>query len=119
MVLSRWKWFAGMVGVLICSATLRAAPLPGEPADWHGFARHHFKLEDRACFITAPKLAAPGRPWVWRARFPDFHPEVDLILLERGYHIAYINTDGMLGCDDAMDIWDHFYDAITKDVGLS
>ncbi len=119
MVLSRWHWLVGMLGVLICSATLRAAPLPGEAADWHGFSRHHFDLDNRACFITAPKIAVPGKPWVWRARFPDFHPEVDLILLDRGYHIAYINTDGMLGSDAALDIWDRFYDHMTQALGFS
>jgi len=94
-------------------------PLPGEPTNWKGFKKHDFEVDGRKCYVVAPKHAAPGNPWVWRARFPGFHAEADLILLQRGFHIAHVNTNGMLGSDAALDHWDKFYDTLTNKHGLA
>ncbi|QZT38298.1 SGNH/GDSL hydrolase family protein [Halosquirtibacter xylanolyticus] len=69
--------------------------------------------------IVIPNTPLPGNPWVWRARFPNWHTEMDSILLEKGYHIAFINTNGMLGSPRAMKIWDNFYKHITTNYHLS
>lgn len=94
-------------------------PLPGEPSDWKGFAKHDFEVDGRKCYVVAPKHAAPGNPWVWRARFPGYHAEADLILLQRGFHIAHMNTNGMLGSDAALDHWDTFYDTLAEKHGFA
>ena len=75
----------------------KSQPWPGKQSQWHGFVRYDFEVDGRPAYVVEPDNPAPGNPWVWRARFPDFHAEADLILLERGFHIARINTDGMLG----------------------
>jgi pimeloyl-ACP methyl ester carboxylesterase/lysophospholipase L1-like esterase len=100
-------------------AQTQTVPLPGEPTDWKGYAKHDFEVDDRKCYVVAPKFAAPGNPWVWRARFPGFHAEADLILLERGFHIAHMNSNGMLGSDAALDHWDAFYEKLTTEHGLA
>jgi sialidase-1 len=87
--------------------------------EWHGFARTNFAVEGHAAFVTKPKIAAPGKPWVWRTSFPDFHAEVDLELLRSGWHIAFVDCVDMLGCDAALDIYDRFYDLLRKDYGLA
>lgn len=56
--------------------------------DWHGFPRLNFPVAGKACFITQPAMAAPGRPWVWRTSFPDFHAEVDVELLRQGWAVG-------------------------------
>ena len=85
---------------------------PGKQSKWNGFQRYDFEVDGRSAYVVMPKHAAPGKPWVWRARFPNFHAEADLILLDRGFHIARINTDGMLGSPNAMKHWDAFYQFI-------
>lgn len=92
---------------------------PGEATDWNGYKRYDFEVDGRSCYVVTPKEAVDGKPWVWRARFPNYHPEVDLLLLERGFHIAFINTNGMLGSPRAMKHWDAFYDTMTRTYGLS
>ena len=92
---------------------------PAAPTDWKGFERYDFEVDGRDCFVVAPKTIAEGKPWVWRARFPNYHPEVDLLLLERGFHIAFMNTNGMLGSPTAMKHWDTFYETMTDTYGLS
>ncbi|WP_233216518.1 alpha/beta hydrolase family protein [Blastopirellula marina] len=91
---------------------------PGKKSDWHGYERFDFSIDDRPAYVVVPQQAAAGNPWVWRARFPGFHAEADLLLLKRGFHVAYINTDNMFGSERAMKHWDKFYDALTEK-GLS
>ena len=85
------------------------AKYPGKQSEWHGFSRYDFQLDRRDCHIIVPEKAAAGTPWVWRARFPEWHYQMDSILLSNGFHIAYINTDKMFGSPKAMAVWDNFY----------
>ncbi|MFG0288664.1 MAG: GDSL-type esterase/lipase family protein [Rhodopirellula sp. JB044] len=86
---------------------------PGSKTSWNGFDRFDFEIDDRPAFIVCPRVAAPGNPWVWRARFPSFHAEADRILLDRGFHVAHIDTRDMFGSDRAMQHWDAFYRFLT------
>ncbi|MDB4483723.1 GDSL-type esterase/lipase family protein [bacterium] len=86
----------------------------GEVSQWEGFDKIDFKFDNRDAYVVAPKTPAPGNPWVWRARFPGFHAESDLILLARGFHIAHLNTNGLLGSPQAMESWDKFYQYLTN-----
>lgn len=79
----------------------------------------NFDVAGKPGFLTEPTVPAPGKPWVWRASFPDFHTEVDIALLKAGWHIGYLETGEMLGCDAALDLWDAFYDDVTKNRGLA
>ena len=85
----------------------------GQVSEWNGFNKTDFKFENRDAYVVSPKTPAPGNPWVWRARFPGFHAEADLILLARGFHIAHINTNGLLGSPKAMEAWNNFYQHLT------
>jgi pimeloyl-ACP methyl ester carboxylesterase len=62
---------------------------------------------------------AEGKPWVWRARFPDYHSEMDVSLLEKGYHIAYVDVAGLFGSPQAVTIGDAFYAYVTTERGLA
>ena len=100
--------------LLLTATTLQQT----KAADWHGYARTNFTVAGKACFITEPKIAAPGKPWVWRTSFPDFHAEVDLELLHNGWSVGYIECLDMLGCDASLDLMDKFYDEVTSKSGL-
>lgn len=93
---------------------IAAADWPGTESQWNGYAKYDFNVDQRPAYVVLPKQAAEGNPWVWRARFPGFHAEADVLLLERGFHIAYINTNDMLGSPTAMKHWDNFYDFVTE-----
>lgn len=91
----------------------------GKASTWKGYQRFDFKVDGRSAHVVVPESPAEGKPWVWRARFPNYHPEVDVRLLERGFHVAYINTDNMLGSPKALAHWDAFYTHMTKEKGLA
>ena len=61
----------------------------GKVSEWNGFNKTDFKFENRDAYVVSPKTPAPGNPWVWRARFPGFHAEADLILLAPGFSIVF------------------------------
>ena len=81
---------------------------------WNGFEKEIFDFKGRTAWVKKPKTPKPGNPWVWRAYFPDWHTQVDSILLERGFHIVYINTNNMYGSPNAMQIWDDFHAYLVK-----
>ncbi len=76
---------------------------------WHGFEKENFSFDGRAAYIVKPVKALSGNPWIWRAYFPDWHYEMDSILLSRGFHIAFINCNDMYGSPAAMQVWEGFY----------
>ncbi len=84
-----------------------------------GFVRQHFTFDGLPAFIIEPKKVLEGKPWVLRGQFPDWHTDTDSILLERGFHIAYINNDEMYGAPKAMMIWDKFYDFLVHEKGFA
>ncbi len=61
-----------------------------------------------------------GRPSLDLAgAVPSFHIEADLLLLMQGFHVAHIDTAGMLGSPRAMEHWDAFYEVMTDKYGLA
>ena len=63
--------------------------------------------------------AATGNPWVWRARFPGYHAEMDRELLARGYHIGYVDVAELFGSPTAVEIGNQFYDFMTNERNLA
>jgi len=108
-----YKTLTGSEGSLV------NAQYPGKKSNWHGFSRYEFYLDLSACRLVVPEKAAPGKPWIWRARFPDWHYQMDSVLVRQGFHIAYINADLLLGSPKAVDLWDKFYTYLTSQYGLN
>ena len=101
---------------------LSAEPVPewtGRKAAWNGYDQFHFELEGRKSYVVVPKRAAAGRPWVWRARFPHYHAEMDIALLAKGYHIAYIDVAGLFGSPQALAHGDALYKYLTTKHGMA
>ena len=96
--------FVSIVGLV----SVVNAQFAGKQSDWKGFQKTAFKVDGNDAFVVEPKEPAQGKPWVWRARFPTYHTEIDEMLLKDGYHIAYIHAGSGLGSPNEMKIWkDH------------
>lgn len=63
--------------------------------------------------VIAPKVAAPGKPWVFRSEFVKTDATVDLALLAKGYYIVTgavsFNADGPI-----LEQWDLIYKHLTE-----
>src|SRR5689334_20602060 len=95
--------------------------LNGAKTSWHGFDRYDFVMDEtnlsiklskaaddekdgirhtnpgqRRCILVVPKTAAAGNPWSWRGCYWDHQPQSEVELLNRGFHIAYIEARATL-----------------------
>ena len=96
-----------------------AAGFPGAVSDFKGFVRHDFEVDGCKAIVVEPKKALPGNPWIWRAEFFGAFPGVDLALLDKGFHVAFITVGNTFGSPDALKHWDVFYKEMTGKYGLS
>ena len=96
-----------------------AASFPGAKTEWMGYDRYDFTCDGRECLVVCPKETAPGTPWIWRARFFGHEPQTDLALLDRGFHLVYIDVSNLFGNPQAVGHWDAFYDYLTGEHGFA
>ena len=61
---------------------------------------------------------ADGNPWIWRARFFGHEPQTDKALLERGFHVVYVDVSGLWGSPEAVARWDTGYKYFTEVYGF-
>ena len=89
--------------------------------NWHGFQQQHFKIDTTSAYIVIPQNPLPGNPWLWRTYSPEFHIEIDSILVTRGFHIGFINVNNkeLYGQPALMTIWEKFYDYLVTAKKLS
>ena len=92
---------------------------PGFKSKWHGGDRYDFNFRGRNATVVVPEKAAPGNPWIWRPAFFDAFPSVDIALLKRGFHIAYLDLTDDYANPWAIDMGNRFYDALVHQYGLS
>lgn len=78
-------------------------------SSFYGYKCLDFTFNNRNCKIVSPKKIVTGMPWVWRARFWGHEPQVDIALLERGFHIVYSDVAELYGNEEAISLWDKFY----------
>lgn len=103
-----------LLAVLLLAPAV-SAEFGGKASKFHSFERRDFTHAGRKCIVVKPAEAAPGRPWIWRARFFGHEPQTDVALLKRGWHVAYVDVGGLFGSPQAVAIWDGFYRFLTEE----
>ena len=95
-----------------------AAPLaPAAQPAWEGRASIAFEHAGRAGVLIAPEQAADGRPWLWSAA--PLEPGVlSQALLDKGFHLAWMDAGDLYGNADALGHWDAFYAWAVSEQGL-
>ncbi len=91
---------------------------PGRRSLWNGFERFDFAVAGKPVLVVAPKVAAPGRPWVWHGEFFGHKPDPDIALLGRGFHVVYLSVPNLLGAPAAVESWNALYRELTTRHGL-
>ena len=106
---------------LIGTCSLTAAepkPFPGKAGDWNGFAKHDFPFNGTTATVVVPKKPLPGRPWAWRGEFFGAFADADKLLVQNGWHLAYLSVPDLFGSPKAVAAWEKFYAAMTDDYAL-
>jgi pimeloyl-ACP methyl ester carboxylesterase len=126
-----------------CAAAADAVvPFEGEKSSWHdGFDLYDYMMDEeslniqpfkrdanenfavnnppqgkRRCVVIVPRRPALGNPWSWRGCYWDHQPQVEVELLKRGFHVAYISANATLKPGKQ---WDAWYAFLTTKHGLS
>ena len=86
---------------------------------WQGYNKIEFSVADRKAFLIEPATSAKGRPWIWRMEFFGHQPQADIALLNKGFHVAYVDVQNLYGSPTAMTIMDAMYKHVVKEHKLS
>jgi sialidase-1 len=101
--------------ILLLSITAFSALKAQDKANlWQGFEKVQLKFGGYDAYYVKPAHPLPGNPWVWRTSFPDWHTQMDSILLAKGFYVAFINVDNQYGGPEAMKFYDVFYTYLTR-----
>ncbi|WP_225035248.1 alpha/beta hydrolase family protein [Winogradskyella sp. SM1960] len=74
-----------------------------------------FLFEGHNAKVVFPNTKNSNNYWIWRARFWGHEPQVDKALLEKGFHVVYVDVGNLFGNDEAVSLWDSFYNyCVTK-----
>ena len=68
-----------------------------------------FSFKGHNAKIVFPHKPNKNKYWIWRARFWGHEPQVDKALLEKGFHVVYVDVANTFGNDEAVDLWNDFY----------
>ena len=100
-------------------STEALSDFPGVVSDYRGYECYQFDIDGHDARVAVPKTALPGRPWIWRMMFWDAFPSADIGLLERGFHVAYVDTGDTFASPDAIKLLNNLYDMLTTQHGFS
>ena len=120
------QWFAGIQKSLQTTASVGTDDdqdaFPGVKTDFRGYDRYdRVKTTSGFISVVCPKVAAPGKPWLWRSLFWEgIKPfsNADLKLVEQGYYVVLAHgnvhghPDGNVNIDAA-------YQLLTTEYGFS
>lgn len=95
-----------------------ALPEDATPFNYYGFQGYEFTFMGKKSKVVVPKKAASGHPWIWRGCYWGHEPQVEIALLERGFHVVYSDIVDLWGNDVGMFLWSDFYQMLTN-CGLS
>lgn len=112
-----------VLSVSVCGVTFADKP---ESKTWYSKkevvdvgTKYHFKIDNKNAYLIEPEKPLDGNPWIWRARFPTFHAEMDKTLIKRGFHLAYLDVANEFGCPTAVARGEKLYDFLVKQRGMN
>ena len=59
---------------------------------WYGFERIDFEFEGKAATVVFPKKKEVGGNWLLKTEYWEAFPDAEIDLLNRGFHLAYIQN---------------------------
>ena len=81
----------------------------GQDEIFTGYTMNEFSFKGHEAKIVVPHERNMNGNWIWRARFWGHEPQVDKALLEKGFHLAYIDVADLYGNHEAVELWNDFY----------
>ena len=86
---------------------------------WNGFEIIEFKFNGFDAKIVFPNKANSTKNWIWRTQFWAHEPQTDIALLNRGFHVVYVDVIDLYGNAVAVKRMGDFYTFLIKNFGLN
>ena len=86
---------------------------------WNGYKRIDFLFEGRECILVFPDNANEGREWLLKTEYFGDFPALEIEMLGRGWHLAYIKNVTRWCLDEDLDLKDRFADFLHTEYSLS
>ena len=111
--------FKYLIILIVALSTFLQARGQDKTSTWKGFEKVQLNIDGHEAYYVKPAQPLPGNPWVWRASFPDWHTEIDSILLTKGFYVVFVNVDDQYGSPAALQVWDQFYTHLTTKLNFA
>ena len=92
---------------------------PGKKGTWHGYDAYRFELNGIESIIVTADSPLKGNPWIWRVRFFNADPALDLAMLRHGVHLVHTDISNLAGGPEAMRRMNHFYEYLSNELNFS
>ena len=86
---------------------------------WNGFSRLDFEFEGREAILVFPKAANENKSWLLKTEYFDAFPSLEIAMVERGWHLAFIKNETRWCMDDTdLDLKARFARYLISEYGL-
>lgn len=86
---------------------------------WNGFEMLEFQFEGVEAKVVLPHQPNQHKNWIWRTQFWAHEPQVDISLLQKGFHVVYVDVVDLYGGPKSMRRFDGFYNHLIQRFGLN
>ncbi len=87
-------------------------------SEWNGFQRLDFPFEGRNAIVVFADAPKEGNPWIMRTEYFGAFPAFDIVMLKRGYHLAYVSNMHRWGDPSDIEIKAHFCALLEQEYGF-
>ncbi len=88
-------------------------------SDFFGYKRIDFEFGGREALLVFPKEENKTNKWMLKTEYFGAFPELEIAMLGRGYHLAYIKNNNRWGTDDDQTAKRDFAEFLVSEYGLS
>lgn len=81
---------------------------------WFGYSAERFSFEGRDAIVVFPREVRAGAPWLLKTEYWGAFPDVELRLLEQGFHVAYVQNKNRWSTREACDTKARFVKYISE-----
>ena len=83
------------------------------------YEKSEFEFAGKAVTIVHPLKPLDGMPWAWKGEFLNAFPGTELALLEKGFHIVYMEYSNMFGSPQLVEKWNRLHDYLINDLNFA
>ena len=87
-------------------------------SEWNGFERIDFVFKDREALLIFPKDDVKTDKWMLKTEYFGAFPSLEIDMLKKGYHLAYLKNRSRWGTDDDQEVKRDLADFFVKEFGL-